>query len=69
MFQLTTMNLGGLLPADVSLSEMLESQQKQLEWCAHLRDTLGHEAAAKYGQIMFIKFNYRSVITCKLILL
>lgn len=50
--QLAAMNLGGLLPADVSLSEMLESQQKQLEWCAHLRDTLGHEAATKFLELI-----------------
>lgn len=37
----------GLLPDNVSLAEMVESQTKQMEWYAHLMDTAGAEAASK----------------------
>ncbi|KAG8254716.1 hypothetical protein J6590_005275 [Homalodisca vitripennis] len=55
--QAMTMNglaLSGLLPADVPLAELAESQQKQLEWYSHLLDTVGLEAAMKTTQMGLI---------------
>uniref|UniRef100_A0A1B6C994 DNA2/NAM7 helicase-like C-terminal domain-containing protein n=1 Tax=Clastoptera arizonana TaxID=38151 RepID=A0A1B6C994_9HEMI len=46
--------VNGLLPADVSLTEMLDSQQKQIDWYTHLLDTVGHEAASKFMELMAI---------------
>ncbi|XP_075224399.1 helicase with zinc finger isoform X2 [Lycorma delicatula] len=45
-------NINGLLPENVSLAEMVESQTKQMEWYAHLMDTAGAETASKFMEIV-----------------
>nr|CAD7397005.1 unnamed protein product [Timema cristinae] len=41
-----------LLPPNVSLGEMLESQPRQLEWYTHLMDTAGIEAATSFMELL-----------------
>lgn len=51
MFQ-NLQNVVHLLPKNVSLEELLQSQSKQLQWYNYLLNTVGFDAAAKYVKLL-----------------